>query len=152
MSNQFAESIHVSEYRTDEIIEVQEMLEHEFTDEEITQMKEEYFELSEYKLKRESLTGKIKSLMQMDASPEHIKTVLNGLDLDSLGEQGTKSLDNSMDSIRYKIGEGWEYRKKRCLGVPHRDIDTMAIYSEDGIFIKSRPMTFDEKQYKLRLA
>jgi len=154
MTNQsYPKTIDQSEYLPEEIIEVNESVEHQFTDEDIVQYKELYYEFSEYKLNRESIIARIKTLMQMDATPEYIRSSLNNLDFETLGDQGIKTLDQEMENIRYKIAQGWEFRTKQCYGVRYPEIDTVAIYSmQTGEFIKARPMSADERQTKLRLA
>lgn len=154
MTNQdYPKTLDQSEFLSEDVITVKESIEHEFTEEDVTELKELYYELAEYKLNRESVIDRIKNLLtKMDSDPQYITDSIGGLDFESLGNQGIKTLENEMENIRYKIGRGWEYREKKCFGIRYPEIDTLAVYSsETGEFIKARPMKNDERQIKMRL-
>lgn len=126
---------------------VDEEIRHDFTDEELIELKEEYFELSKMVDVRDEAMKEFKVIMTMDYSDQDIKSaILEGFAKEDYGDTGIKALKAKSKTLLNNINKGYQIEAAQLFAVPYYEIGRMAFYKEDGNYIYDRTMKADEKQ------
>ena len=123
-----------------------------FTDEELIEMKEQYFELSSQIARREELAAILKTCALEFLEPaEKLRTLANGDSLQhDYGYQPIKGLKSTASDLQSLINTGFEMVPGTVYGVKFFDVHVMAFYAEDGQFVKDRPLTDKELQLSIK--
>lgn len=125
-----------------------ELIDRRLGDEEITQMKEQYYSLM---LKIKTRTDAI-SLISTALKKMTQEVILEACDVlisQNFGEENVDQLSKQADALITCIEKGWMESKETVYRMIYEEIGRMAVYNSAGYFIYDRPLTPDEKQREL---
>ena len=119
---------------------------HDFSEQELIDLKDEYFHTNKYRHRREDSLSRIKEAFNKDFAMGEIIEVLNVIKKQDLGETGIKQLSKNARSTLDKINRGYELVYKNVYALPYYEIGRMVYYHEDGSYAYDRPMKPEERQ------
>ncbi len=128
---------------------VVEDMRHNFTDEEILDMKEEVFQINKFQSDRQDALNQFSEAMKKDYNPEEIKLLIDGLYGIDYGDEGIKSLKTRLRKNLQSIRSGYEIIKKKLFIFQYHELGLVAMYNEEGHYEYERAMTPAERQYSI---
>lgn len=119
---------------------------HDFTEDEIIELKDQIFKLSNKLDLREVALKTFKDVMNKDYDDSMIEEALLAIKKRKYGEMGIKTLKSEFKQTLQRINAGYEIVKKTLYAFEYHDITRIAFYDEEGNYEWDRPMNASEKQ------
>ena len=119
-----------------------------FTQDEILELKNEVFIISNHKINRDNLKESINDLIKDDTDHDNLLVAIHQLldDTQDLGNLGFKMLKVRFSALINQINKGYKIENQLLYGIDNQEDGKMYFYGESGNFIYSRPLTQMERQ------
>lgn len=137
-----------AEYLADNCdFKVKENVKTYFTEDEITEKKAIYFELSSKVSRREELAAELKDVAHNGHSPKELLVELTEIVQGSEKYGATlKELKKQSAALLKEINHGYNYDEQILFAFAFHDCNRMAYYDEHGLFVYDRPLKAGENQ------
>jgi hypothetical protein len=127
-------------------LSVEEEIRHDYTPEEIADLKSDHFKISLYQHNREAVLNKVKETLNQDIDSVEIREVLDNITLSNIGDKSLKVLKAEFKESILIINQGYLIKKDTLYGFDYQEIGRMAFYRSDGHFHHDRPLKAEERQ------
>jgi hypothetical protein len=128
---------------------VEEEVRHDFTEQEIIDLKDELFTVYRFQDIRQSALELIKEVFTKDRDTTEIINIFRMVEKKDLGQKGIKSLKSDMKEKLQMINRGYTILLKKLYAFPYYELERMAFYEEDGNYVYDRPMKPNEMQLEI---
>ena len=125
---------------------VHEDIRHDYTDDEIIKLKDDYFKANKFLTVRKGALDSFKELMKVAKEHDEIVEWLEDLKLLDFGQIGSKSLSEQSKALMRKINQGYTLENKKLYAVPYYENREMAFYDEHGSYVYHRKLKPGENQ------
>ncbi len=119
---------------------------HDFTDEEMIDLKNDLYNLTQEKFVKSNILAGIKQIIAESTDVITRIHVLIEKEKNIIDTQPYKIIEKEINSILMKIKNGYEIVNRKIYGVDDQDEGLMAIYSEDGTLLNTRKLFSTERQ------
>lgn len=126
----------------------EEEVRHDFTEEEIIELKNEFFSMWKEQDTREKALEQFSNALKEDYDQTMIMETLNVIAKMNFGDRGIKSLKKESQHKGQIINRGYDIVVMKLYAFAYHEIDRMAFYKEDGHYLYDRPMKSNERQLK----
>lgn len=124
----------------------QQEVRHDFSPEEMIQLKSDHFITGAHKYRREEIKKAINSLLDKDTSGDDIKLAIDDLKWNTLGEKGIKKLKADHKAEYIKINKGYTVEEMDVYAFDYQEEGLMAFYGPEGDLISTRELYPEERQ------
>jgi hypothetical protein len=126
-----------SNFSTKELQEIR----HDFTNEEIINMKNEFFQVSSQLSERQELLKKVKDFLNLEGenAANRIMEAVESSKL-QIGDQGMKAMTMLYNTLRIKIKKGYEIVEKMVYCMDYSDEGRLEFFDENGKFLYERKL------------
>jgi len=116
-----------------------EAIRHDFSNEEIIQMKNDFFQVSSMKTAIEEVIKQVKQILSVE-SDNHYADLKEAIDLahTKTGNRGLKNLLADFNSLMAKINKGYEIREVMVYQIDYTDEGRIEYFDEEGTFLYER--------------
>jgi len=125
---------------------VNEEVRHDFSEDEIISMKEDFFSNSNYQDIRQEALSEFRAVLTSDFDTADILEILETLKTKDYGSTGLKRLKKDAKSKLKIINRGYDIVMATLFAFPYYEIERMAFYNKKGEYVYDRPMKQEEKQ------
>lgn len=125
---------------------VTEEVRHDFSEEEITQMKADFFTNSNYQDIRAEALQEFKGLMTSDFTSTDIIEMLEEMKGRDYGITGLKRLKKDAKSSLRIINRGYDIMPAKLWAMAYYELERMVFYNTKGNYVYDRPMKPEERQ------
>ncbi len=123
---------------------------HNFTSDEVINLKDSLFEISIKTSIRNDLLKKIKKLLNESIPENEAITTFKTISIQNIGNVGLKQLKIDFAKTLSLINAGYEIRQQILYGFDHQELKVMAMYDESGNYVYDRPLSQSERQTKIK--
>ena len=128
-----------------------ENIRHDFTEDELVTLKEQFFQLSKKLAARLELGKSLKLVAEGSEFPvESLEDLLEDIRHAEFGSLDVKTLKARHAATLAKINTGHEPVEHVLYGLDYQDLNVMAFYDEDGLYVYDRPLLAEERQTKIK--
>ena len=117
-----------------------------FTEEELTQKKDEQYQISLKLRRRSDVKKQLAKLMEESLSKDDVLNSVETMDLEDIGEESIKTLKANLKEIIPHIRKGYAIRMQTVYTMQNFEDQTIDSYTDEGHLVTSRPMRQHEKQ------
>jgi hypothetical protein len=144
--------IDVEDLRNNYDTKEKDLVRHQFDEQQLVEMKDEYFQLSSKLDARLELAKTVKALAETDPEPlEAIAALVEEtVDVQEYGEMPAKALKVQTTALLKKINVGHENIEEQLYGMAFHEAGRMAYYDGHGMFVYDRPLRPEERQTSIR--
>ncbi len=127
-------------------IQTKETIRYDFSEEEMNDLKDEFFQVNLFKSKREHIIKSFKTFVESGLSEEKLIEAVDQMNFAQIGEVSMKILNKQFSSLLVKINNGYDLLETDLYGFAFQELERMAFYTPDGHFYRDRPLKPTERQ------